>query len=136
MKWSQIFNFYSFVSLYDFSSLVIRMFCIPYLQCVSVIIAVEMVPYGIIDQFNTMGATCRAGSAYPSGAPEITPCFWWGSYCFFFSFLYCVMCTIVCLFFLFIFSHGVVSLLSIYEFDCPSDIFRSSFNSTYIIQFE
>ena len=26
----------------------------------------------------------------------------------------------------FIFSHGVVSLFSIYEFDCPSDIFRPS----------
>ena len=64
---------------------------------------------------------------YPSGAPEITPSFWWGSCCLLFSFLFCVMCTIVCLFVLFICSHGVVSWFSIYEFDCPSCIFRPSF---------
>ena len=70
--------------------------------------------------------TYIAGSVYPSVVPEITLSFWWGSCCLFFSFLCCVMCTIVCLFVLFIFSHGVVSLFSIYEFDCPSDIFRPS----------
>ena len=43
------------------------------------------------------------------------------------SFLCSVMCTIVCLFVLFLFSHGVVSLFSIYVFDCPSGIFRPSF---------
>ena len=51
-----------------------------------------------------------------------------GSCCLFFSFLCCVMCTIVCLFVFFCFSHGVVSLFSIYEVDCPSGIFRPSFN--------
>ena len=54
---------------------------------------------------------------YSSGAPEITPSFWWGSCCLFFSFLCflcCIMCTIDCLFVLFIFSHSVVSLFSIY----------------------
>ena len=40
---------------------------------------------------NTTGATCKAGSAYPSGAPEITPSFWWGSCCLVFSVLCCVM---------------------------------------------
>ena len=59
---------------------------------------------------NTTGATCGAGSAYPSGAPEITPSFWWGSCCLFFSFLCCVVCTIVFLFVFFIFIYGVVSL--------------------------
>ena len=44
------------------------------------------------------GVTCGAGSAYPSGAPEITPSFCRGSCCLFFSFLCCVMCSIVCLF--------------------------------------
>ena len=39
----------------------------------------------------------------------------------------CVMCTIVCLFVFFIFSHGFVSLLSIYEFDCLSGNFRPIF---------
>ena len=53
--------------------------------------------------------------------------FWWGSCFLFFSFLCCVMYTIVCLFVLFIFNHDVVSLFSIYEFDCPSGIFRPSF---------
>ena len=52
---------------------------------------------------NTTGATCGGGSAYPSGAPEITPSFWWGSCCLFFSFLCCVMFTIVFLFVFFIF---------------------------------
>ena len=42
------------------------------------------------------------------------------------------MCTIVCLFDLFIFSHGVVSLFSIYEIDCPSGIFRPSLLSDMI----
>ena len=66
-----------------------------------------------------------------SGAPEITPSCWCGSCCLFFSFLCCVMCTIiVCLFvFVFlIFSHGGVSLFSICEFNCPSGIFRPLLN--------
>ena len=29
---------------------------------------------------NTMDGTCGAGTTYPSGTPEFTPCFWWGSY--------------------------------------------------------
>ena len=57
------------------------------------------------------------------------PSFWRGSCCLFFSFLCCIICTIVCLFVLFIFSHDVVSLFSIYEFDCPSGIFRPSFKA-------
>ena len=76
---------------------------------------------------NITGATCGAESAYPSRAHEITPSFWWGTYCFVLSFLCCVMCTTICLFVFIIFSHGVVSLFSIYEFDCPSGIFRLSF---------
>ena len=56
------------------------------------------------------------------------PSFWWGSCCLVFSFLCFVFCTIIYLAVcLFIFSHGVVSLFSIYEFDCLSGIFRSSF---------
>ena len=82
---------------------------------------------------NTTGAKCAAGSAYHSGAPEITPSFWWGSCCLFFSFLCCVMCTIVCLFVIFIFSHGVFSLSSIYEFDCPFGIFRPSSITEFVL---
>ena len=76
---------------------------------------------------NTAGATCGAGSAYPYGAPEITPRFWWGSCCLLFSFICCVRWTIDCLFVFFIFSYGVVNLFSIYKFDCPSGTFRTSF---------
>ena len=28
-----------------------------------------------------MGSTSGTGTAYPSGAPEFTPGFWWGSCC-------------------------------------------------------
>ena len=59
-------------------------------------------------------------TVYLSSAPEIKPSFWWSSCCLVFSFLCCVMCAIICLFVFFIFSHGVVSLYSIYEFDSPS----------------
>ena len=62
---------------------------------------------------------------------KFTPSFWRGSCCLFFSFLCCVMCTIclfVCLSFLFLaMALSVVSWFSIYEFDCPSGIFRPSF---------
>ena len=45
---------------------------------------------------------------------------------------YEVECTIVCLFVFFIFSHGVVSLFYIYEFDCPFGIFRPSFGQKLV----
>ena len=82
---------------------------------------------------NTTVATCEAGSAYPSAAPKITPSFWCGSCCLFFSFLCCVMCTIVCSSF-FIFIHGVVSLFSMYDFDWPSGYFLLSFWSEQLFQ--
>ena len=65
---------------------------------------------------NTTSATCGTGSAYSSRAPEITTSFSWGSCCLVFSFLCCVLCTIWLSVFL-LFSRGVVSLFSIYEFD-------------------
>ena len=45
------------------------------------------------------------------------------------------MCTIVCLFVFFIFNHGVVSLFSIYEFDCTFGIFRPSLDAMRYCQF-
>ena len=78
---------------------------------------------------NTTGATYGAGSVYPSGPPEITPKFWWGSCCSVFSFLCCFLCTIIFLFVFFIYIHGVVSLFSIFEFHRSSGIFRSSFHA-------
>ena len=69
------------------------------------------------------------GSADPSRAPEITPSFWWSSCCLAFSFLCRILCTIIGLFVFLFFSHGVVSLFSIYEFEYPSGIFRPSFQN-------
>ena len=82
---------------------------------------------------NTTGTTCGAGSAYPSGALEISPSFWWGSCCLVLSFLCCVLCTIICVG-LFIFSHGVVSLFLIYEFECHSGNFRQALFHIVCIQ--
>ena len=68
---------------------------------------------------NTMGATC--------GAHENTPSYCWGSCCSVFSFLCCFLCSFIFLFVFFIFSHGVVSSFSIYEFISSSGIFCPSF---------
>ena len=79
---------------------------------------------------NTFGNSPLSNYPYTQSLPflcSMKPC---GSCCLFFSFLCCVICTIVFLFVFFIFSHGVVSLFQIYEFDCPFDIFRLSFCST------
>ena len=43
---------------------------------------------------NTTGATCGAGFAYPSGAPEITPSFWWGPSAYSLGF-YVVSCVLL-----------------------------------------
>ena len=58
---------------------------------------------------------------------RLPPVFGWGSCCLVFRFLCCVLYTIICLFAFLFFSHGVVSLFSIFEFDCSSVIFRPSF---------
>ena len=49
-----------------------------------------------------MGVTCGAGSAYPSGAPEITSSFWWVSCCLVFSFHVVVFVLLVVCFFFFL----------------------------------
>ena len=64
--------------------------------------------------------------------------FWWGSCWSVFSFLCCFLWTIIFLFAFFIFSHGVVTLFSIYEFDFSFGIFRPSFKTvtlTLLAQF-
>ena len=65
-------------------------------------------------------ATCGAGSAYTSGAAEITPVFGVVHVAYSLVF-YVVSCVLLVVFFFF--NHGVVSLFSIYE----SGIFRPSF---------
>ena len=49
-----------------------------------------MTYHGVCNYGNTMGATCRAGAAFPSGTPEFTPGFHWGLFCPIISFLYSV----------------------------------------------
>ena len=51
--------------------------------------------------------------------PEITPRFWWDSCCLVFSFLCCVLCTIICLFVFFF----LASLFLIYEHEYLSTLF-------------
>ena len=66
--------------------------------------------YRVCNQINTTGATRGAGTAYPSGAPEFTSGFQWGSCYSIFSFiymfcrslfvlLYFFFCPLCCLFF-------------------------------------
>ena len=43
--------------------------------------------HGVCNQINTTGVTSGAGTAYPSGAPEFTPGFQWGSCYSIFSFI-------------------------------------------------
>lgn len=71
------------------------------------------------------------GSAYPSGAPAISPIFLWRSCCLVFSFLCCFVCTTVCLLVLFFFGRGVVSLLSSYEIESSIGLFRCLFTNVY-----
>jgi hypothetical protein len=46
-----------------------------------------MTYYRIFNYINTTGVTSGAGTVYPSGAPEFTPCFKWGSCFSIFSFI-------------------------------------------------
>ena len=54
--------------------------------------------------------SCGAGSAYPSGAPDITPSFWLGSFCFFFLVFYVVSCVLLFVCLSFSFSAMVLSV--------------------------
>ena len=40
-----------------------------------------------VGQNSLVEKTVLAGTAYPSGASELTPVFWWSSFCSIFSFL-------------------------------------------------
>ena len=65
--------------------------------------------------------------AYPSGSPEITPSLA-GFVCHSLKFSILRLCSIISLFVYFFYSHGVVSLFPIYEFQCPFGIFRPPFD--------
>lgn len=77
----------------------------------------------------TTGATCKTGSVFSSGAPEITYGFWRGSFCLVFSFLYCVVQPVVqpvvrYFFVFFLFFPGIIGSFATYEFKYPFGICR------------
>ena len=65
------------------------------------------------------GITSGAGICYPSGAPEFTPGFQWGSCYSIFSFI-CMFCRFV----LFPLAIVLFVLLRYTDFDCPFGIFK------------
>ena len=82
--------------------------------------------------------TSGAVTAYPSGAPEFTPVFQWGSWCSLFSFQCSILLIIACLFVPFLLAI-VLSVLRIMYFDYPFTTLVSSnccahdFVSSYLI---
>ena len=72
----------------------------------------------LCNKSNTMGATCGAGTAYPSGAPEFTPVF--SGVRVVQSLVFCEMlCRSLLSFCYFSFSHCIVCPSSIYSFWLP-----------------
>ena len=68
---------------------------------------------------------CHApGTAYPSGAPEFTPGFQWGSCYSIFSFFMYVLLIVVCLFVLFHLVIVLSVLLRYTDSDCPFGNFK------------
>ena len=48
----------------------------------------SFIPYNrVYDKSNTTGVTSGAGTDHTSGAPEVTPGYWWSSCCTIFNFL-------------------------------------------------
>jgi hypothetical protein len=68
-----------------------------------------MTYHRVCNEINTTGATSRAGTAYPSGAPEFTPGFWWGS-CYSIFSLMCMFCKSLFVFLYFILLALVLSV--------------------------
>jgi hypothetical protein len=54
--------------------------------------------YRVCTKSNTTDATCGTGTDHPSGVPDFTLGFMWGSCCSIFSFLYSILYNIVCQF--------------------------------------
>ena len=57
----------------------------------SIVLSSFMTYHRVCNKINMTGVTSVAGTAYPSGAPEFTPGFYWGSYYSIFSFM-CMFC--------------------------------------------
>jgi len=80
--------------------------------------------YRVCNQINTTGATSGAGNAHPSGAPEFTPGFQWGSCYSIFSFI-CMFCrSLFVLLYFFLLVIVLSALLRYTVSDCPFDIFK------------
>ena len=73
---------------------------------------------------NTTGATSGVGLAYPSGAPEFNPSFYWVSCYSIFSFLCNVLLIVVCLFVPFLLVIVFSVLLRFTDCDYPFSIFN------------
>ena len=67
----------------------------------------------VCNYINSMGATSGAGTAYPCGAPEFIPGFWWDSLYSIFSFM-CMFCRSLFVICTFSFGNCVVCSSSIY----------------------
>ena len=81
----------------------------------------------VCNQSNTTGATSGTGTAYPSGAPEFTPNFQWGSCYSIFCFMCNVLQIVVCAFVLFLFGENIVlSVLRFMDSDYPFGILLTS----------
>ena len=79
-----------------------------------------------IVQINMTGATSGAGTAHPSGAPEFTPGFQWGS-CYSIQFYLYVLFIVVCPFVLFLLAIVLSVLLQYTVSDYPFGIFKLFF---------
>ena len=83
-----------------------------------------MTYHGVCNYGNTMGATCRAGAAFPYGTPEFTPGFYWGLFCPIISFLYSVCRSLFAVLFFFFFTIVLSVLLRFTISDYPFGIFK------------
>ena len=94
--------------------------------------------YRVCNQINTTGATSGTGTAYPSGAPEFTSGFQWGSCYSIFSFI-CMLCrslfVLLCFFFwlLCCLFFDIRFLIGIFKLFFLTWLFTFSTNSTGVV---
>ena len=86
----------------------------------------------VCNQNNTTGEISGAGAIFPSGAPDFTPGFQWGSCYSIFSFMCNVLQIVVCPFVLFLLAIVLSVLLRFTDSDYPFGIFK--FSSLYPLQ--
>ena len=89
-----------------------------------------MTYHRVCNQINTMGATSGAGIAYPSGAPQFTPGFQWGSCYSIFSFI-CMFCRSLFVLLCFVLLTIVLSVLRYTDSDYSFGILRIFLYKSY-----